>query len=189
MAISPGCVSGSPLKAHGGKPHGKSLCCPLSNKRVNHPVSLVGVISRMLSTCYLSLQAWVPTKLWQQNRNQVGVEVCSVIWWMYICQDPPWSNLCSFLPQLSTGLQSDTEFLCKAFGQCIQDQLTTLYCSNWFADPCANGVNEVLTWVYLPDINSVTFDLCKPQSSFTYNSWKTEEFYRSLILSSNGTVK
>lgn len=89
VAISPGCVSGSPLKAHGGKPHGKSLCCPLSSKRLNHPVSLVGVISRTLSTCDLSLQAWVPTKLWQKNRNQVGVEVCSVIWWMYICQDPP----------------------------------------------------------------------------------------------------
>lgn len=86
VAISPGCVSGSPLKAHGGKPHGKSLCCPFSSKRVTHPVSLVGVISRMLSTCYLSLQAWVPTKWWQQNRNQVGVEVCSVIWWMYVCQ-------------------------------------------------------------------------------------------------------
>lgn len=50
------------LRKHtGGKPHSGNLCCPSSSERVSylmscqaHPISLAGVISRMLSTCYLS---------------------------------------------------------------------------------------------------------------------------------------
>lgn len=55
-----------------GKPHGGSLCCPFFSKRATylmniqaHSISLVGVISRMLSTCYLSPPTWVHMKWWQ----------------------------------------------------------------------------------------------------------------------------
>lgn len=61
VAMSPGCVIGVLRKHVRGKPRGGSLCCPFCSERVTyltscqaHPVSLTGVMSRTLSTCYLA---------------------------------------------------------------------------------------------------------------------------------------
>jgi len=85
----------------------------------------------------------------------VGVEACSVIW----------HEITSATP--CPGVQSDAmdkvvlNYFAKRLDNIHRSNETVLYCSNRFTDPCANGVNKILTGIYLPDTNSVTPDLCK----------------------------